>query len=177
MADERVTVYIDGSNLYHSLRDSMGRMEIDLEKFRNKLVGERRLVRTYYYNATLDQKREPEAYKNQQRFFDALRHIPYMEVRLGRLVYPPGAGSPPHEKGVDIKIATDMIVDATRELYDVAMLVSGDTDFADALQAIKNMGRHVEVVLFNASGSWRIREVADRIIPVDEQFLRDCWRK
>ena len=73
-------------------------------------------------------------------------------------------------------IATDMLVHAHRENYDVAVLVSADTDFADALQAVKDLGHHVEVALFNPNGSHRLREVADRIIKIDASFLGDCWR-
>ncbi|MCE2405362.1 MAG: NYN domain-containing protein [Dehalococcoidia bacterium] len=69
MAD-KVMVYIDGSNLYHSLTKTAGRTNLDFSKFTNKLVGsDRQLVRTYYYNAPVDQFKEPQRYKLQQRFF------------------------------------------------------------------------------------------------------------
>ena len=148
MAD-RVTIYIDGSNLYHTLRSVIGRIDVDIGKLAAKLVGDRRLVRIYYYNAPVDQSKEPEAYGRQQRFLHALRSIEYCEVILGRLVYRDSPHEHPYEpveKGIDIKIATDMLVHAHRGSYDVAILVSGDTDFADAIQAVKDLGRHVEVV-------------------------------
>ena len=73
-----------------------------------------------------------------------MRRTPKIEVRLGSLVYRPGAASPV-EKGIGVRIATDMLVHAARGNYDAAILVSGDTDFADALQAVKDFGRNVEV--------------------------------
>ena len=84
---DRVNIYIDGSNLYHGLRDVAKRTSLDFGKFAAKLVGERRLVRAYYYNAPVDQDREPENYKNQQKFFQALRATDYFEVpaRTNRL--------------------------------------------------------------------------------------------
>lgn len=175
--DEKVSVYyIDGSNLYHSLRDTAKRTDLDFGKFAAKLVGDRRLVRIYYYNAPLDQTKEPGRYKEQQRFFQALRSVDYLEVRLGRLIYRSGwPGVPPYEKGIDIKIATDMLVHGHSDNYDVALLVSGDTDFADALQAVKDLGHHVEVALFDPGWSQRLREVADRVIRIDLSFLSDCW--
>jgi uncharacterized LabA/DUF88 family protein len=173
--DDKVAVYIDGSNLYHSLKSHIGRTNLDFGKLAAKLVANRRLVRVYYYNAPLDQTREPTQYREQQRFFQALRHVDYLEIRLGRLVY---RGSPPvaFEKGVDIKLATDMLVHGSNDNYDVALLVSGDTDFADALQAVKDQGHHVEVALFEPGGSQRLREVADKVIRIDTPFLIDCWR-
>ena len=173
--DEKVSVYIDGSNLYHTLRNTTGRADIDLGKFAAKLVGSRRLVRAYYYNAPLDQTKEPDRYRSQQRFFQALQNVDYLEVVLGRLIYRNWPTVPPYEKGIDVKIATDMLVHGHRNNYDVAILVSGDTDFADAIQAVKDLGHHVEVALFEPGGSRRLREVADRVIPIDTGFLEGCW--
>lgn len=174
---DRVNIYIDGSNLYHTLRSPTGRIDIDHGKFVSKLVGDRRLIRAYYYNAPVDQTKQPETYKRQQKFFEGLRGIDYFEVILGRLIYDPKwPDVPPREKGIDIKIATDMLVHGHRGNYDVAVLVSGDTDFSDAVQAVKDLGQHVEVALRNARGSQRIRDVADRVVVIDDNFLSDCKR-
>ena len=176
MPDERVAVHIDGSNLYHSLRSAVGRIDLDFTKFSSKLVGGRRLVRTYYYIAEVDAGSQPEATAAQQRFLNRMRSVEYLELRLGRLVYGDWPHSPAHEKGVDIKIATDMLIHGSTRIYDAAILVSGDTDFVDALQALKNLGRHVEVALFGPRRSRLLREVADRVIEIDEEFLAGCWR-
>ncbi len=102
--------------------------------------------------------------------------IDYFEVILGRLIYRNWPNEPPYEKGIDIKIATDMLVHGHRGNYDTAIIVTGDTDFTDAIQAVKDLGHHVEVALPNLIGSQRLREVADRIILIDNAFLSDCWR-
>ena len=96
---EKVNIYIDGSNLYHTLRSVAGRINVDFGKFTAKLVGNRRLVRVYYYNAPVDQTREAELYRNQQQFFQWLRGIDYFEVILGRLIYRNWPNEPPYEKG------------------------------------------------------------------------------
>ena len=174
---DRVNIYIDGSNLYHGLRDVAGRTSLDFGRFATKLVGERRLIRAYYYNAPIDQDRDPDTYRSQQKFFQALRATDYFEVRLGRLVYLDSwPATPPHEKGIDIKIAIDMLTHGQGHIYDVAILVSGDTDFADAIYAVKELGRHVEVALFPSSASERLREAADHTITIDHAFLSGCWR-
>ena len=176
MPDDRVMVYIDGSNLYHSLRNFCGRLDLEFAKFSSKLVGDRTLVRSYYYNAPVDQTKEPDRYGSQQRFFQALRSVPYLELRLGRLIYQNWPAVPPYEKGVDIKLATDMLTHGQNRNFDVAILVSGDNDFEDALQAIKNLGHHVEVALFGARTSQRLRDMADRVIELDTDYFGDCWR-
>lgn len=176
MADIRVMVYIDGSNLYHSLKEAVGRTDIDFQKLCAKLAGDRRLIRVYYYNAPVDQTKEPQRYKDQQRFFNALKDVPYLELRLGRLVYRNWPSVSPYEKGIDVRIATDMLTHAVRDNYDVATLVSGDSDFSDALQAVKDLGKNVEVALFGRRTSQHLREVADRVLTLDEQFVSDCWK-
>lgn len=177
MPNERVAVYIDGSNLYYSLRHVMGRVDLDFAEFVRRLIGDRKLVRAYYYVGATDSRIQPQAFAAQQRFFEALRSVDYFELRLGRLVY---AGKPPrpaHEKGVDVRIATDMVVHGSRGMYDTAILVSGDTDFLDAVRAVKDYGRHVEVALMNQRGSTLLQDVADRTIVVTREMLNGCWTK
>lgn len=176
MPDMRVIVYIDGSNLYHSLKETLRRTDIDFQKLCDKIVGNRRLVRVYYYNAPVDQTKEPGRYQNQQRFFQAMKETPYLELRLGRLVYRNWPTESPYEKGIDVKLATDMLSHAVRDNYDVATLVSGDNDFADALQAVKDLGKNVEVALFGQRTSQFLREVSDKVIALDAGFLSDCWK-
>ena len=174
---ERVMIFIDGSNLYHSLKTFFGRADIDIGKLCNKLLRKRRLVRIYYYNARVGMKQEPERYRDQQTFLNHVGAVPYSELRIGRLVYHNWPSSPPYEKGVDIQLATDMITHSFKNNYDVAVLVAGDNDFVGALQSVKDNGKHVEVALFGKeTTSRRLRTVADRVIKINSRFLQSCWR-
>lgn len=170
IAKEQVVIFIDGSNFYHGLRSRIGRTNIDFGKFSRKLAGERRLVRAYYYNSPVDQRAFPERYAAQQKFFSSLYQIPYLTVKLGRLEPRRGTWI---EKGVDVKIAVDMITMAQRDLYDTCILVSGDGDFADAAEAVKSMGKHVEVAY--TERNFQISKAADRFILLDEKYLADCF--
>ncbi|MBA7693536.1 hypothetical protein ES703_102122 [subsurface metagenome] len=177
MPTERVTIYIDGSNLYHSLKAGFSRTDLDFEKFCNKLLGGRHLVRIYYYNVPLDQTKEPERYKDQQKFFLGMRRLPYLEMRLGRLIYRNWPDEPPYEKGLDVKLATDILVHGFQDNYNVIIIVSSDSDFADALQAIKDRGKHVEIALFGQAWTGQhLRDVADKVITLNADFLSQCWK-
>jgi len=179
MADknERVMIFIDGSNLYHSLKSFFNRTDIDIGKLSRKLLDKRRLVRIYYYNAKVGLKEEPQRYRDQQAFFTSVNAIPYSELRLGRLVYHNWPNSPPYEKGVDIQLATDMITHSFKNNYDVAVLVAGDNDFVGAIQSVKDNGKNVEVALFGKERtSYRLRMVADKVITINSKFLRGCWK-
>lgn len=174
---ERVMIFIDGSNLYHSLKNHFNRTDLDLGKFCRKLIEKRQLIRIYYYNAKVGQKQEPELYKQQQAFFNGIKAIPYTELRLGRLVYTNWPSVPPYEKGTDVQLATDMLTHAFKNNYDVAILVAGDNDYAGAVQAVKDNGKHVEVALFGKQDtSQQLRHAADMIIPINAKTLKGCWK-
>ena len=171
--NDRVTLFIDGSNLYHSLRTFHGRTNLDYGKFAAKVAGQRRLVRTYYYGARLDRNRQEEEYRRQQTFFYNLERISRFELRLTQLVY--RSNISPYEKGVDVKLATDMLLQAVRNNYDVAVLVSADTDYVEMIQGVKDLGKNVEIALFDPRGSRELRSVADDVIEIDSVYLADCW--
>ena len=174
---ERVMIFIDGSNLYHSLKTFFKRADIDIGKFCQKLLDKRRLIRIYYYNAVVGRREEPERYRDQQAFFASVSAIPYCELRLGRLVYINWPDSPPYEKGVDIQLTTDLLTHSYKNNYDVAILVAGDSDYVGALQAVKDNGKNVEVALFGKERTSRpLREVADKVLTIDKRTLRGCWK-
>ena len=79
----RVAIFIDGSNLYHSLEENCDRFDVDFAAFSTKLCKGRALFRTYYYNVQRDPDRNPQAYQDQQKFLTALYNTPYLETRLG----------------------------------------------------------------------------------------------
>ena len=171
-------IFIDGSNLYHSLKNIFGRTGLDIGKFCQKLLGQRHLTRIYYYNANVGRKEEPERYRKQQEFFSSVNAVPYSELRLGRLVYTDWPTVPPYEKGVDVQLATDMITHSYKNNFSTAILVAGDNDFVGAIQAVKDNGKHVEVALFGKKGgSWQLRGVADKIITINTRLLESCWKE
>jgi len=174
---DRVMIFIDGSNLYHSLKTYFQRTDIEIGKFCNKLLEKRRLIRIYYYNARVGLREEPERYHDQQKFFAGVDTVPYTELRLGRLVYSNWPNSPPYEKGIDIMLATDMITHSFKNNYDVAVLVAGDSDYVGAIQAVKDNGKNVEVALFGKERtSMQLRKVADNIITLNSRLLNKCWK-
>ncbi len=170
--EDRVAIFIDGSNLYHALRSNLRRYDLNFANFASKLCGERRLFRVYYYNVLQEPSQKIEGHREQQDFLNALRETPYLEVRLGSTKLAQGI---PVEKGVDVMLATDLLLFAWNNLYDVAVLVSGDSDFAYALQAVKNMGKHVEVAYFESNISKDLLDVADVRHLLDQNAFKGLW--
>ncbi|TFH37044.1 MAG: NYN domain-containing protein [Dehalococcoidia bacterium] len=172
MGSERVAIFIDGSNLYHALEGTLKRHDLDFTQFVAKLCGDRTLFRTYYYNALQDVAVRPDAFREQQEFLDGLRKTPYLEVRLGTIKTAQGTQV---EKGVDIMLGIDLLNCAWNNLYDTAVLVSGDADFAYAVQTVKNMGKHVEVAYFEGATARELLGVADVRHQLDNTFFSTLW--
>ena len=173
-AAPRVAIFIDGSNLYHSLEENCNRYDLDFAAFSNKLCRGRRHFRTYYYNLLRDPNRNPQAYHDQQKFLTALYSTPYLEVRLGSSKM---RGDVAVEKGVDIMLATDLLRTAWDNLYDVAILVSGDGDFSYAVKAVKDMGKHVEVAAFQANLSMELAQICDDRELFTPDYFSQLWSR
>ena len=80
------------------------------------------------------------------------------------------------EKAVDVKLATDLIV--LRDIYDVALILSGDQDYVPAVEVVKDSGKRVINVSFRnrggkllPGGARRLNQVADWSFEVDFNSL------
>ncbi|MFQ5621166.1 MAG: NYN domain-containing protein [Candidatus Nanoarchaeia archaeon] len=146
----RVAVYIDGCNFYFGLKSTDPRFtdfKFDFERYAKKAASRYgKLVKVRYYNASLKKEKNETLFKEQQQFFARLRAINEFQVILckrqkrfdnnGQEYY--------SVKGDDIHLAIDMLKDAYDDLYDVAILISGDGDFAPVVRYVKNKGKEVE---------------------------------
>jgi uncharacterized LabA/DUF88 family protein len=163
----RVCVFIDGSNLYFALKRNNKMTRVDYYQFSLALVGEkRRLIRTYYYNAGFDSAHFSEKAKSQQSFFDSLDRTPYLELRLGRIIQ--NREGHRMEKGVDVRMASDMVYYAARDFYDTAIVVTEDQDFAPAIALVKELGKHVELALFPDAQSREMVRATDKVVNLEE---------
>jgi uncharacterized LabA/DUF88 family protein len=79
------------------------------------------------------------------------------------------------EKGVDIRIATDMLQYANT--YDVAILVTGDGDFAYVVRAVQNTGKQVVNAIGPHSQSRELRQTCDWTIRLTNELLKRCARR
>jgi len=182
---ERISIFIDGSNLDRAVYDSFSK-RIHIECLVKKLTGERRLMRVYYYEAPLLPSVNRRSFDDQQRFFERLRHEPHFEIRLGRRVQRqkefqcPKCGEKSikktwEQKGVDTLMVFDLVTLATRNTYDIALVVTGDQDFILPFLEVRMLGKIVENAFTEYAWAPTLRTVADRTIMLDEEFLKDCW--
>ena len=173
---ERVIIFIDGSNHYHILKNmfknSKKMFGFNFEKFVKYLIGNRRLVRVYYYNSPLDRMKDEETYIKQQQFFDKIKRIPNFSLILCRLQKQKIDGKIIYfVKEDDIHLAVDMVKLAYNNAYDTAILVSTDGDFVPAVRAIKEIGKNAENIGFETVFSYHLRQECDKFIKLKKEVI------
>src|SRR5829696_3639405 len=156
----KVAIFIDGNNLFHAAR-SAG-VEIDYAKLLNFLRGESPLLRAFFYTG-VDERAE-----RQQGFLLWMRRNGYRVVQKELKTFPDGT----KKANLDVEIAVDML--SLVGNYDTAILVSGDEDFAYAINVIAYKGVRVEVCGFRGNTSPRLIDVADRFIDFDAVINEIC---
>ncbi|MEZ4629804.1 MAG: NYN domain-containing protein [Deinococcales bacterium] len=162
----RFVIFIDGSNLYNGMRDNLPSTRFNLQELIRQLSVDKQHLRTYYYNALLTEDYESDLREGQQRFFESLRRIPYVTVRLGRL-HRRNDGSLV-EKGIDVAISVEALTLAYEDAFDAVLFISGDGDYVELVEALKRKGKHVEAAMFKNQSAGILLEYVDVFRPLDD---------
>ncbi|HCR36353.1 TPA: hypothetical protein DIU22_04940 [Candidatus Woesebacteria bacterium] len=154
---EKVAVYIDGGNTYRRLKElgiPQKFARFDYSSFVEHLVGDRELISKRQYigivkNIDNSEKAE-KMVRDQQKFLDGLK-VEGFDIKYGKIMYD---GGNIREKGVDIKLAVDLVIGATDNLYDTAIVISSDTDLIPAIKYVcKAKKKSLEYIGFGSSPS------------------------
>jgi len=164
-------VFIDGNNLYFGLKKNVGNYNLNYEKFLERLTEKYDLIRGYFYTALFKKEDDERLFNNQQKFLTYLMEVPYMQVVTGRMER---RGDDLIEKGVDVQLAIDLVRFGAEKVYDVGFIVTGDGDYAPAVEAVKDMGLNVISAFFPFEVSIHLKHVCDKFIALDYEYLRDC---
>lgn len=143
---ERAAVYIDGFNLYYGMISRKWRryLWLDIRKFSVNLLDKNQcLVRAHYFTSNVPYNHlDKYKVRRQQTYLKVLNELDDVSVHLGRYqkkrIIHQACGKPyefPQERMTDVNIATNLLCDAHDDLFDVAMVVSGDSDLASAIEA------------------------------------------
>lgn len=170
---ERVVIFIDGSNFYHSSKKLNVVDKINFQKLINELIENRELVKVFYYNSPLDISVNPKIYWKQQKFFNVLRRIPKVEVILCKQRKVVRSGKIDYEvKGDDTHLVSDLVGEAYENLYDIAIIVSGDEDFISPIERVRKLGKKIENAWFSSSSSFNLRTACNRSIHLNKVLQR-----
>lgn len=146
--EQRVAVFIDAQNLYHSARNLFNR-KVNFGNVLKDALAERKLVRAIAYVITSEAGDE-------QGFFDALVKLGIETKTKDLQVFPGGA----KKADWDVGLALDAIKISSK--VDAVIIVSGDGDFVPLVEYLKaNSMTQVEVVSFSNSTSQKLIDSAD----------------
>lgn len=157
--DQRVGVFIDAQNLYHSARNLYGK-KVNFGNIVQDAVAGRKLIRALAYVIASESGDE-------DAFFDALT-ILGIETKVKDLqIFAGGA----KKADWDVGMAVDAITMSPK--LDAVILLTGDGDFVPLVEYLQiHSGVQVEVVSFGKTTSGLLDEVADDVIDLSENKRR-----
>ena len=144
---KNVAVFVDVANIFYAAKAAG--VDIDYVTLLKSATAGRDFVRAYAYTG-LDPDNE-----NQRNFHSFLARNQYKVVSKDIRKY----GDGKVKANLDIELVVDLM--KTARNLDVAIVVSGDGDFAPAIRAVQEMGVRVEVISFRGNTSSDLIEVAD----------------
>lgn len=152
--NQRVGIFIDTQNLYHTAKNIYGAKVNFGQVVKDGLSG-RQLTRAVAYVITTESGEE-------KGFFEALEKMGIETKTKNLQIFAGGA-----KKGDwDVGLAVDAIKLAPK--LDAIILVTGDGDFVPLVEYLKNEGCQVEVMSFGRSSSAKLIEAADDFIDLDK---------
>ena len=168
---KKAFVFIDGGNFYFKLKELTSKLdekysllEFNFRKFAEWLVKDNQLIQIRYYigavRRQLNNQKSEKMYADQQRLLRKLQKQNIV-VTLGQLIRHPDKSY--HEKGVDVRLAVEMIRFARENKYDIACLVSSDTDLVAAVEEVQSIGKTVQYIGIAKGQSFGLSKVADDI--------------
>lgn len=155
---QRVGVFVDVQNMYYSAKN-LYRAKVNFVKILEDALSGRQLIRAIAYVVRAEEPLE-------QTFFDALEKAGF-EVKVKDIqVFPGGV----KKADWDVGVVIDMIRLSTK--LDVMVLVSGDGDYVDAVEFLRNQGHRVEVMGFGPSTSNKLKAEADEFTDLDSDHQK-----
>ncbi len=162
--DERLALFIDGSNLYAAAK-ALG-FDIDYKLLRMEFLRRGKLLRAFYYTALL----ENDDYSPIRPLVDWLHYNGFTMRTKPAKEYTDSQGRRKVKGNMDIELCVDAMELAAR--VDHVVLFSGDGDFRPLVESLQRQGVRVSVVSTIRSQppmiADELRRQADNFIELDE---------
>ena len=150
---QKTYIYIDGFNLYYRGIKNTPYRWLDLKALSQKLLNQSHKIESIkYFTVIVSGKSDSQKPLRQQIYIRALKqHIPEISIYYGHFLSNPTraplANPTPNqklvkiikteEKGSDVNLAVHLLNDAWLDKYDCAVLISNDSDLAEAIKLVK----------------------------------------
>ncbi|HCB55694.1 hypothetical protein A2239_01160 [Candidatus Uhrbacteria bacterium RIFOXYA2_FULL_40_9] len=156
--DQRVGIFIDTQNMYHSARHLFKR-RVNFQNIFTDAIADRKIIRAIAY--VIRTKTEEE-----QPFFEALTKIG-IELQEKELIeFFSGA----KKADWDVGLAIDVV--RMVDMLDVIVLVTGDGDFCPLVEYVQSRGRIVELISFKETTNAKLLETVDASIDLSANKQR-----
>lgn len=157
----KIYVYVDGFNLYYRALRKTPFKWLDLNSLSEKLLNPGDTIDLIrYFTARVSARAgDADAPRRQQIYFNALGCLPNIKIHYGKflaktkirpLVSDPKKFVEVHdteEKGSDVNLAVHLVNDGWHGRYDVALILSQDTDLIEPLRIVsQELGKTVGLI-------------------------------
>jgi uncharacterized LabA/DUF88 family protein len=160
----RAFVYVDGFNLYYRALKQARCNWLNLSSLAKKLLPAYDVVRIKYYTARIQPNpHDPDQHVRQQIYLRALATLPDVEIHFGSFLtvnrkmpdavcwshgaYRPVEVVKTEEKGSDVNLAAHLIRDGFKNEYDIAAVISNDTDLEEPIRIVsQELGKGVALL-------------------------------
>lgn len=157
--DQRVGVFVDSQNMYHSARN-LYKARVNFKELLDEAVAGRVLIRAITYVISTEGGEE-------KSFFEAMEKMGYEIKDKDLQIFPGGM----KKADWDVGLAVDTIKLADK--LDVVIIISGDGDYVPLVEYLKvNKGCKVEVIAFGESTSAKLIEIADEFTDLSQDKKR-----
>ena len=150
----KTIVYVDGFNFYYgAVKDTLFKW-LNIHKMCQLHLKKDQIIGIKYFTAKIvPRPDDPQKHIRQLVYLRALKTLPDFEIIYGhylshevtmRLANPPIRGSKfvkvikTEEKGSDVNLAVELLHDGYQNKYELAVIVSNDSDLLSALRIVQN---------------------------------------
>jgi len=178
---ERVIAYVDGYNLYYGLREKGWKRFywLNIQAMVGHLLKPGQMLVVTKYFTTIVKKPEDRR-RRQAVFLEALQTLHDFQIYYGHFLADTvscrNCGhtyETYHEKMTDVNISVELMSDAFQDRFDIALLVSADSDLVGPVKAVQRLFSHKRVVVAFPPGrsSKALKQAADAQIYVSRSVL------
>ncbi len=176
---QKIIVYIDGFNLYHGIKtlDQFYKW-VNIKKLAESFVKTKNNTTVVKYFTTKLNGNKEDAHR-QAIYLDAIsRCCPKIEIINGHFTKARKCKrcdiKNNEEKQTDVNIACEMMQDLYEDNFDIAYLVSGDSDLVAPVRKISNMNKIVIIAFPPNRKSKELIAVATNYFDIKEDRLKQC---
>jgi hypothetical protein len=156
----KANIYVDGFNLYYGAVKGTPYRWLNIAAMCQLMLPRDKINQIKYFAALVSaHDDDPDQPTRQQTYLRALRTIPNLTIILGTFLShevmmrlaPPATGYVKvirtEEKGSDVNIATHLLVDGHNNDYEIAIVVSNDSDLLLPIQVVtRQLGKPVGIL-------------------------------